>query len=347
MRRLVLIVFAFVISLVFTGCGPSLSTVTPGELYPKMYQAHPKSILVLPAKNTTTAADATDHFRYTITKPLAEKGYYVLPVHLVDAFLKSENLSDPELIRSIPIEKLREVFGADAILYVDINAWDTGYTVATSNVDVGLSFSLVDANTGEELWQNNAYAYSYDGLDFGNGIGGLIVSAITTAINTATDYTKLAYVANDSGASMLPQGMYGKEYKKDATNSWNFYDIATLEEGKLFVNEYFIFGLKKQEKVPLTVRQHQKGYFAFPVTNMNFFNHNGYSNYYVTEEIKGKKFLRNRFFRYENGYPYLISAGKKVFVFIESDGKIPYSEEEGKYYFQVDHIIDLKTAPKS
>lgn len=347
MRHVYFIVSAFIMALFLTGCGPSVSTVTPGELYPKMYQAHPKSILVLPAKNTTTAADATDHFRFTITKPLAEKGYYVFPVHLVDAFLKSENISDPELVRSIPVDKLREVFGADAILYVDINAWDTGYTVVTSNVDVGLSFSLLDAKTGEELWSNNAYAYSYDGIDGSNGIAGLIVSAIATAINTATDYTKLAYVANNSGASMLPEGSYGKAYKKDATMPWRFADIATLEDGKLYVNEYFIFGLKKEGEVPLTVRGHQRGYFAFPVTNLNFFNHNGYSNYYLTEEIKGKKFLRNRFFRYENGQPYLLSAGKKVFVFTETDGKIPYSEEEGKYYFQIDHIVDLKTTSKS
>lgn len=71
----------------FSGCGVvSKSEITKAQLYPKLYQQHPKSILVLPARNTTTSVDATDHFRYTVTRPLAEKGYYVFPVHLVDSF---------------------------------------------------------------------------------------------------------------------------------------------------------------------------------------------------------------------------------------------------------------------
>lgn len=330
-----------------TGCSVSTSAITKGEYYPHVYQNHPKSILVLPAKNTTTAVDAADHFRYTITKPLAEKGYYVFPVQLVDAFFKSENLSDAEAIRNIPTAKLKEIFDADAVLYVDINAWDTGYTVFTSNVDVGLSFSLVETKTGYEIWQNNAYAYSYEGLDGNNGIVGLVVSAIATAMNTATDYTKLSNVANQAGTSMLPSGIYGPDYKKDADAQLNFLDTAELEDGRIYVNEYFIFGNKESGKVPLTVRAHQRGYFAFSVTNMNAFNHNGYGNYYITQEIHGKKFLRNRFFLYEDMRPYLLIGSKKVFVMTEVDGTIPFSNDNGKYYFQVDRIVELKKITKS
>ena len=97
------------IIMLFTGCGVSTSQITKGEYNPKIYKEHPKSILVLPAKNTTTSVDATDHFRYTITKPLSEKGYYVFPVHLVDSFFKSENLSETKMIRDIPVQKLKEV----------------------------------------------------------------------------------------------------------------------------------------------------------------------------------------------------------------------------------------------
>lgn len=347
MKRLLYIGFLTLTAFLLTGCGQAISQVSKGEFYPKVYAHQPKSILVLPARNTTTSVDATDHFRYTITKPLAEQGYYVFPVHLVDAFFKSENITDPEMVRQISVKKLKEIFDADAILYVDINTWDTGYTVFSSNVDVGLSFSLVDTKTGEEIWQNNAYAYSYQGLDGNNGLAGLIVSAIVTAVNTGTDYTALAYTANNVGSKQLPQGVYGRAYQKDVDEKIAILDSARLEEGRLYVDEYFISGLKKEEKVPLTVRQYQKGYFAFPVNNLNFFKHNGYSNYYVTQEINGKKFLRNRFFQYENGYPYLLANGKKVFVFAESDGTIPHSEENGKYYFQIDHVVDLKSQPKS
>lgn len=345
MRNIYLILVTFTI-FVFTGCAPSQTQITKGEYYPEVYKNHPKSILVLPAKNTTTSVDATDHFRYTITKPLTEKGYYVFPVHLVDSFFKSENLSDAEIIRSIPVSKLKEIFNADAILYVDINAWDTGYSVINSNVDVGLSFSLIDTKTEKEIWQNNAYAYSYEELDTGNLIS-LVVSAIATAVNTGVDYTKLSDVANLAGASSLPTGLYSPQYKKDFEENMNFFDNATLENGNLYIDEYFIKGNKKVGKVPLTVRRHQKGYRWFPVNNLNFFNHNGYGNYYLTQEIKGKKYLRNRFFKYENNQPYLLVENQKVFVKFDEAGKIPYSEEAGKYYFQVERIVGLKSNKKS
>jgi len=347
MKQLIQIGCLTLLTLLLTGCGQTVSQITKGELYPRVYSHQPKSILVLPARNTTTSVDATDHFRYTITRPLAEQGYYVFPVHLVDAFLKAENITDPEIVRQIPVKKLKEIFDADAVLYVDINTWDTGYTVFSSNVDVGLSFSLVDTKTGEEIWQNNAYAYSYQGLNGNNSLAGLIVSAIVTAANTGTDYTALAYTANHVGSKQLPQGFYGRSYQKDVEERIAILDSAKLEDGRLYVDEYFISGVKKEGKVPLTVRQYQKGYFAFPVNNLNFFQHNGYSNYYVTQEINGKKFLRNRFFQYENGFPYLLANGKKVFVFTETDGTIPHSEENGKYYFQIERIVDLKNQPKS
>lgn len=346
MKKYCSLVIISMIGLLFLGCGVTTSQITKGEYYPKFYLNQPQSILVLPAKNTTSSVDAANHFRYTITKPLAEKGYYVFPVHLVDSFFKSENLSDAEIIRSIPIKKLKEIFDADAILYVDINAWDTGYTVFSSHVDVGLSFSLVDANNGEEIWQNNAYAYSYEGLDGNNGIAGLIISAIATAINTATDYTKLAYVANLQGTAGIPYGKYDIDFKKDINEKLTFIDNAKLEEERVYVDEYFIFGNKKEEKVALTVKGYAKGYHAFSVNNLNYFQHNGYQNYYLTQEINGKKFLRNRFFKYESNRPYLLLNNKKVFVFTEIDGAIPYSEESGKYYFQIDRIVELNKVDK-
>lgn len=343
MSRIVFTSSIFAVALLlFTGCAPKVSKITLGDYYPKVYASNTKSILVLPAKNTTTSVDATDHFRYTITKPLAEKGYYVYPVHLVDSFFKSENLSDTNIIHSIPVSKLKDIFAPDAILYVDINSWDTGYTVVTSHVDVGLSFSLVDAKTEEELWQSNAYAYSYEGLDGNNGLAGLIISAIATALNTATDYTKLAGVANNAGVSLLPAGGYNPQYKKDKDLALTFSDIAKLEDSRLYVDEYFIYGNKQEGKVALTINRRAKGYFAFPVTDMNWFAHNGYSNYYITQEIKGKKYLRNRFFLYENNHPFLLVEGKKVFVQTETDGTIPFSEEGSRFYFNIEKIIELK-----
>lgn len=343
MKRLNYFIILIFGSILFTGCGPKISQITKAEYYPKVYESHPKSILVLPARNTTTSVDATNNFRYTITKPLAEKGYYVFPVHLVDSFFKSENLSDAELIRSISVKKLKEIFNADAILYVDINAWDTGYSVVSSYVDVGLSFSLVDANTGIEIWQNNAYAYSYKGLDGNNGLIGLVVSAIAVAINTGTDYNKLSSVANLHGTIQLPYGKYHPSFNKDMNDQLRFYDNAILKDARLYVSDYFVHGNKKEGNVALTVKGHLEGYHAFSIDNLNVFNHNGYKNYYVTQKIQGSNFLRNKFFKYEGNRPYILVESKKVFVNTEVDGTIPISEDNGDYYFQIDKVVELKS----
>ena len=343
LRNVIIIISIFI----FTGCGVlSQSIVKKGELYPKLYQSPPLSILVLPARNTTTSVDATNHFSYTITKPLAEKGYYVFPVHLVDSFLKSENLSDSELIRQIPIKKLKEIFNADAILYVDINAWDTNYAVLASSVDVGLSFSLVSTDTEKELWHNNAYAYSFSGGSNGGGLIGLVVSAIKAAINTTVDYTELANISNTAGVGILPVGKYHDAFQKDHLDTITMQTNTNLKDGKLYVSKYFIYGNNNEVKIPLIIKRKLNGYHALSIFNYNNFIHNGYKNYYFTKTINDKKYLKNRFFRYENNEPYLLANNKKVFVLTSHDGTIPFSEENGNYYFQVKHIVELSTITK-
>jgi hypothetical protein len=327
-----------------SGCGnpKSFSKVKKGDLYPEFYKKPPKSVLVLPARNVTSSVTATDNFRTSITKPLAEKGFYVFPVTLVDSFFKQENLSEAEVIWAIPPSKLKEGFGADAILYVDINAWDTSYKVLNSSVDVGLSFSLIDTDTGRELWSNNSYAYSYSGADGNDGIAGLIAGMIAVAINTGTDYAKLARVANYNAVAGMPNGPYSNNYKTDI--NWPSF-VGTngeLDGDRVYVSEWFIKGVDKEEKVTLKTRHYIKGYHAYSSNNVDDFIHNGYQNYYITQEINGSKILRNRFFRYEAAKPYLLLDNNKVFVQIDSDGTIPYSEENDRYYFLVDEVQRLE-----
>ena len=78
-----------IISVIFiTSCA---STQTKIDAYPRMYdQGQPVSILVIPAINQSTAAEASDYFNVTITEPLSNTGYYTMPVEIVrDIFLIS------------------------------------------------------------------------------------------------------------------------------------------------------------------------------------------------------------------------------------------------------------------
>ena len=73
---------------------------------PKQYGAfraeNPKSVLVVPALNSTVNVDAADYFVSTISRPVAERGYYVFPAHMVKRVLDDDGLSDAGLVHRHP-----------------------------------------------------------------------------------------------------------------------------------------------------------------------------------------------------------------------------------------------------
>jgi len=80
----------------------------------------PRSILVLPPINESVDVNAPYSWVTTVSKPIAEQGYYVFPVGIVDEFMKSNGLPEPADMHRAPIDKLGKVFGADAVLYVTL-----------------------------------------------------------------------------------------------------------------------------------------------------------------------------------------------------------------------------------
>lgn len=210
MRSLILITLA-VATLFLTGCA---TTSPKGELYSKMYNEMPKTVLVLPAVNHSTAADAPDLYSSTVAEPLANAGFYVLPIEVTDKFLKNEGLSTGEQLSAVPVQKLGKTFGADAVLYVTINKWDTNYYVVGGNVRVGIDYLLKSTKTGEELWSySNETEVDTSG---GNVGGGLLGKIIATAISTSTqDYVPLANRVNYMALNTIPYGEYHKLYGQD------------------------------------------------------------------------------------------------------------------------------------
>jgi hypothetical protein len=126
----------------------------------------------------------------TITHPIAERGYYVFPVAVVDAFMKDNGMPGPDEMHAVSLEKLREVFGADAVLYVVIEDWGQKYVVLSSNTVVRARARLVDTATGIEIWQGRAdFTESSGGGGGGGGLESLIVMAISAAIEQIVDTT--------------------------------------------------------------------------------------------------------------------------------------------------------------
>lgn len=193
-------------------------TLTKQKAFPQMYEKPPLSILVLPPLNESTAADATDYYTTTIAEPLALTGYYVLPIEVITDILKMEGMYDVNTLFSVPPDKFREYFGADAVLYIKILQWKKVYAVLAGSVTVSVDFQLVSTTTQEVLWQYNGTIKVDTSGDSGGGggIAGLIAKAITTAVKTAaTDYVPVARKANFQALVSIPCGKYHAQHGKD------------------------------------------------------------------------------------------------------------------------------------
>ncbi|MBI3867570.1 MAG: DUF799 family lipoprotein [Verrucomicrobia bacterium] len=177
-------IFAAFIAAAFvlgTGC----KSIPPKD-YTLFRQHIPKSILVLPPLNETTEVEAPYGYLAAVTRPLSEWGYYVFPVAVIDHFLKENGMPTPGEMHQIPLPKVREILGADAVLYITITKYGSKYQVINSKTIVWAKARLVDTQSGLVLWEGAGGAEMNSGGS-GNIFGDLIAAVITQAVNSSTD----------------------------------------------------------------------------------------------------------------------------------------------------------------
>ena len=120
----------------------------------------------------------------TVTAPLAEDGFYVFPVAVVEETFKQNGITGAEDIRSVSAAKLREIFGADAALYIDITSYGSTYMVVSSETRVTANARLVDLRNGKVLWTGNATASDSENDNNNGGIIGMLVQAAVKQISS-------------------------------------------------------------------------------------------------------------------------------------------------------------------
>ncbi|MGR2682945.1 MULTISPECIES: DUF799 domain-containing protein [Chromobacterium] len=173
----------------------AIAALATGCATPKSYdytaykQSRPRSILVLPPLNESPEVAASLSMLSQVTMPLAEAGYYVLPVTLVEETFKQNGMSTASDIHGVAPAKLKEIFGADAALYVTVSKYGTSYSVISSDTIVSASAKMVDLKTGAVLWTGSASASNNEGNNNNSGglVGILVTAALKQIINTATD----------------------------------------------------------------------------------------------------------------------------------------------------------------
>jgi hypothetical protein len=179
------------------------------------FRAHaPRSIVVVPVVNESTEVSAPSVFMTTVTRPLAERGYYVFPVYLTDLLLKDLGLYEAGHVHQLPPQRFLDLFGADAVLFITIKDWSTKYLVLQSSVVVDIEYVLKDTRTGMVLWESRQPIVHSSG-----GGGNLIAMAVAAAAHALmTDYRPLAQQANGMvflPPRGIPAGPYSPEFGRD------------------------------------------------------------------------------------------------------------------------------------
>jgi hypothetical protein len=184
-----------------------------GHDFSALKESNPKSILVIPPMNNTVEVNAPYTLISSISRPLAEQGYYVFPVSVIDTLFKENGLPTTAEMNSIPLEKIREIINPDAVLYINIKRWGQEYQIISSKSVVSSDWRLVDAKNGQILWKGRAQAVQSSDNN-GGGLAGALVGALIDQIaGSIVDHTpELSKAANEALINNrqwgLPPGPY-------------------------------------------------------------------------------------------------------------------------------------------
>ncbi|MCG8668823.1 MAG: DUF799 domain-containing protein [Pseudomonadales bacterium] len=209
-----LLLVSLLLVLVISGCATNKPS-TPKPLPQEM----PRSIVVIPPLNNTSEVNAPYVFLSAISKPLADKGYYVFPVAVIDKLFKENGLPTTAEMNNVPLPKIKEIIGADAVLYTNIQRWGQHYQVVNSKAVVHFKLRLVDASTGKMIWQGSGHAEENTGHGGNDLKDALIAAVIDQIVSSLSDKTKdLAHRAvNDAVngyGNQLPKGYYRIQYQE-------------------------------------------------------------------------------------------------------------------------------------
>ncbi|MEL4013201.1 DUF799 domain-containing protein [Dryocola clanedunensis] len=220
--KLFSIVTSLALALLLSGCAKTNSGADKQD-YSAFRESKPRSILVLMPKNDSPDVSAGYGFISEVTFPLAEAGYYVFPVAVVEETFKHNGVTHANDINSVSLAKLHSIFGADAVLYLTVTDYGTSYQVIDSETRVAAKARLVDVRSGKELWTGSASASSNEKKGYNNNnslLGTLIAAAVNQISDTVFDkahdvaaITSTRLLAAGTGSGML-YGPRSPEYAK-------------------------------------------------------------------------------------------------------------------------------------
>ena len=210
MKKTVLFI---VLAALACSCG-TMNEVTRATQYAQMYEAQPVTLLVMPPINNTTNVEAKEYLYTSISRPLAEAGYYVISPMLAMDILKAESAYDAELFVNGSLAPFQKFFGADAVVFCEINSW----TKRGFGIETDIRYFIKSAYTGEIIFDRSCELYLDLAVRSKSGDSALsqLIDMAISAIKTAsTDHIVAARMANYYIFRDIPRGKYNPDYMQD------------------------------------------------------------------------------------------------------------------------------------
>jgi len=210
----IIFLLSLVIAISFYSCSPKL--LPKSEAYKSFYEEKPMAILLMPPINRTTNVDAKEYFQTTLSMPINNAGYYVIPPFLSMEILKRESAYDAEMFLEAPLSKFGEVFGADLALFTIINKWEKASVVGMITVEVEYIFKSLKTN--EIVYQRKGNITVNANANYGqSGLGALVGMAVAAIQTATTDHAIVGSVCNNVTLQDLPAGPYSPLHNIDGT----------------------------------------------------------------------------------------------------------------------------------
>lgn len=205
---------------ILSSCVTNKQATTKAVAYKDLYEQRPLTIAIMPPINKTNNVEAKEFLYTTLSRPLSEAGYYILPTFLTLEMFKTESAYDAELFINGSLTKFRDVLGADAVIFTTINKWEkkAGWS---NTVNVGIEYSIRTTKDNKEIfYRKGDITYDANVSSGGGGLIGLAIEKAASAINTAaTDHVRVARACNNFVLSDIPAGKYSPNNDIDQTHS--------------------------------------------------------------------------------------------------------------------------------
>ena len=161
----------------------------------RFYDEKPLVLLVMPPVNNTTKIEAKELLYTSICQPLSEAGYYVIPPFAAMEVFKNESAYDAEMFLDSPLGVFKDYFGADAVIFSQIDEWEK----ILAGIHIKVSYLVKSTKTNEVLFERSCDLVVDMTVNSSGSILGMVMEMAAATLEAAlTDEIVAARIANEA-----------------------------------------------------------------------------------------------------------------------------------------------------